>query len=73
MHVGTFTPAGTFEAAIEKLDHLRDLGITHVSSCRSMFRGNGIGGMMCDLFAPDHVYVVLEGTEAIGGACHRRN
>jgi maltooligosyltrehalose trehalohydrolase len=30
LHVGTFTPAGTFEAAIERLDHLVDLGITHV-------------------------------------------
>ena len=30
LHVGTFTPAGTFEAAIARLDHLVDLGITHV-------------------------------------------
>ena len=30
LHIGTFTPAGTFEAAIERLDHLVDLGITHV-------------------------------------------
>ncbi len=28
MHVGTFTPEGTFDAAAEKLPHLRDLGVT---------------------------------------------
>ncbi|MET0447888.1 MAG: malto-oligosyltrehalose trehalohydrolase, partial [Aeromicrobium sp.] len=27
LHIGTFTPGGTFDAAIEKLDHLVDLGI----------------------------------------------
>ncbi len=30
LHVGTFTPQGTFESAIEKLQHLKDLGITVV-------------------------------------------
>jgi maltooligosyltrehalose trehalohydrolase len=30
LHVGTFTPGATFDAAIERLDHLVDLGITHV-------------------------------------------
>jgi maltooligosyltrehalose trehalohydrolase len=30
LHVGTFTPAGTFDAAIEKLDYLVDLGIDFV-------------------------------------------
>jgi maltooligosyltrehalose trehalohydrolase len=30
LHIGTFTPAGTLDAAIEKLDHLKRLGITHV-------------------------------------------
>ncbi len=27
MHVGTFTPAGTFDGAIERLDHLVELGV----------------------------------------------
>jgi maltooligosyltrehalose trehalohydrolase len=27
LHLGTFTPGGTFDAAIERLDHLVDLGI----------------------------------------------
>ncbi len=30
LHIGTFTPQGTLDAAIEKLDYLRDLGVTHV-------------------------------------------
>jgi maltooligosyltrehalose trehalohydrolase len=30
LHLGTFTPGGTFDAAIERLDHLRDLGVTMV-------------------------------------------
>lgn len=30
LHIGTFTPEGTWQAAIEKLPHLRDVGITTV-------------------------------------------
>lgn len=30
LHVGTFTPQGTLDAAIERLPHLVDLGVTHV-------------------------------------------
>lgn len=30
LHVGTFTPGGTFDSAIERLEHLVRLGITHV-------------------------------------------
>lgn len=30
LHVGTFTPEGTFDALIDRLDHLVDLGVTHV-------------------------------------------
>jgi maltooligosyltrehalose trehalohydrolase len=30
LHIGTFTPEGTFEAAIEHLPALADLGVTHV-------------------------------------------
>ena len=30
LHIGTFTPEGTFDAAIDRLDHLANLGITHV-------------------------------------------
>jgi maltooligosyltrehalose trehalohydrolase len=30
LHIGTFTPEGTLDAAIERLDHLVELGVTHV-------------------------------------------
>ncbi len=30
LHIGTFTPGATFDAALERLDHLVELGITHV-------------------------------------------
>lgn len=30
LHIGTFTPEGTFDAAIERLPHLAALGVTHV-------------------------------------------
>ncbi len=30
LHIGTFTQAGTFDAAIERLDHLVGLGVSHV-------------------------------------------
>ena len=30
LHISTFTEGGTFDSAIERLDHLVDLGITHV-------------------------------------------
>lgn len=30
LHVGTFTPAGTFDAVTEKFGHLRDLGVTAI-------------------------------------------
>ena len=30
LHVGTFTPEGTFAAAMDRLPHLRDLGVTAI-------------------------------------------
>ncbi|HYC00911.1 MAG TPA: malto-oligosyltrehalose trehalohydrolase [Candidatus Limnocylindrales bacterium] len=30
LHVGTFSPSGTYAGVIEKLPYLRDLGVTHV-------------------------------------------
>jgi len=57
-HLGTFTPAGTFDAAIERLGYLHDLGVTHVELMPvaefSGARGWGYDGV--DLFAPHHAY-----------------
>ncbi|MBV9403791.1 MAG: malto-oligosyltrehalose trehalohydrolase, partial [Acidobacteriaceae bacterium] len=30
LHIGTFTPQGTFRSAIERLGYLADLGVTHI-------------------------------------------
>jgi maltooligosyltrehalose trehalohydrolase len=30
LHIGTFTPEGTFDAALTRLDHLRDIGVDFV-------------------------------------------
>ncbi|WP_134324312.1 malto-oligosyltrehalose trehalohydrolase [Cumulibacter soli] len=30
LHIGTFTPEGTLDAAADRLDHLRSIGVTHV-------------------------------------------
>jgi maltooligosyltrehalose trehalohydrolase len=57
-HVGTFTQSGTFDAAVEHLGYLRDLGVTHIELMPvaefSGSRGWGYDGV--DLFAPHHPY-----------------
>jgi len=58
LHLGTFTPAGTFDAAIGKLAHLRDLGVTTIElmpvvQCPGRWNW-GYDGVQ--LYAPNHVY-----------------
>jgi maltooligosyltrehalose trehalohydrolase len=58
MHIGTFTPEGTFDAAIAKLPYLRELGITMlevmpVAQCPGRWNW-GYDGVQ--LFAPYHMY-----------------
>ena len=58
LHVGTFTPEGTFDAAAGKLHYLRELGITMievmpVAECPGRWNW-GYDGVQ--LFAPYHVY-----------------
>jgi maltooligosyltrehalose trehalohydrolase len=40
LHLGTFTPEGTLDSAIDRLGHLVDLGITHVE----LLPVNGVNG-----------------------------
>jgi maltooligosyltrehalose trehalohydrolase len=58
LHVGTFTPAGTFRAAIDKLDHLREAGLTAIELMPiADFAGRrnwGYDGVL--LYAPDSAY-----------------
>lgn len=74
LHVGTFTPGGTFAAAIERLDHLVQLGITHVELMPvqefSGVRGWGYDGV--DLFAPHHAYGTPDDLKRLVDACHAR-
>lgn len=75
LHVGTFTPEGTFEAVIGRLDHLLDLGVTHVELMPvNEFPGSrGWGYDGVDLYAPHHVYGGPEGLKRLVDACHSRN
>ena len=74
-HVGTFTPAGTFDAAIERLGHLVELGVTHLELMPVNefpgLRGWGYDGV--DLYAPHHGYGGPGGLKRLVDACHKRN
>ncbi|NLF31016.1 MAG: malto-oligosyltrehalose trehalohydrolase [Planctomycetes bacterium] len=73
LHVGTFTPDGTFEAAADYLDNLVDLGVTHVELMPvaefAGDRGWGYDGVA--LFAPHHAYGGPAGLKYLVDACHR--
>ncbi len=75
LHVGAFTAEGTFRAAIEKLDHLRDLGVTVIEIMPvADFQGRwnwGYDGAL--LFAPDSTYGRPEDFKAFVEAAHARN
>ena len=72
LHVGTFTPEGTFEAAIAKLPHMEELGVTHVELMPvNEFPGrHGWGYDSVDIYAPHHGYGGPEGLKRLVAACH---
>jgi maltooligosyltrehalose trehalohydrolase len=74
LHLGTFTPAGSFLSAIEKLDHLVELGVTHAELMPvvefSGSRGWGYDGV--DLFAPHHAYGTPDDLKKLVDECHAR-
>jgi maltooligosyltrehalose trehalohydrolase len=74
LHIGTFTPQGTFLSTIERLDHLTSLGITHVEFMPVVeFSGNhGWGYDGVDLFAPHHAYGTPDDLKKLVAACHAR-
>lgn len=74
LHIGTFTTAGTFEAAAERLDYLRDLGVTMlellpVSECPGRWNW-GYDGVQ--FFAPYHVYGKPDDLKRFVDAAHAR-
>lgn len=74
IHVGTFSKEGTFEAAIQFLDYLIDLGITAVEIMPvSQFPGDrnwGYDGVYH--FAPQSSYGGPDGFKQLINACHRK-
>jgi malto-oligosyltrehalose trehalohydrolase len=74
MHLGTFTAAGTFDAAIERLDHLRDLGVDMVELMPvATFPGHhGWGYDGIHLWAVHEPYGGPDGMKRFVDACHAR-
>jgi malto-oligosyltrehalose trehalohydrolase len=74
LHVGTFTPEGTFLAIIGKLDHLRELGVTAIEIMPIAdfpgARNWGYDGVL--LYAPDSSYGRPEHLKALVDAAHDR-
>ena len=74
LHVGTFTPEGTFRGAIERLDDLVALGVTAVELMPlGDFAGSrnwGYDGVL--LYAPDSAYGRPEDLKALIDAAHAR-
>ncbi|MGI6454496.1 MAG: malto-oligosyltrehalose trehalohydrolase [bacterium] len=74
LHIGTFTPQGTFESAIEQLDALVELGVTAIEIMPvSQFPGErnwGYDGVYP--FAPQNTYGGPQGLSRLIRACHDR-
>ena len=74
LHVGSFTPEGTFRAAVDRLDHLAELGITAIELMTiSDFAGTRNWGYdTVLLYAPDSAYGRPEELKAFVDAAHAR-
>jgi len=74
LHVGTFTPEGTFLAAIDKLDHLAGLGVTAIELMPvadfAGARNWGYDGVYA--YAPDSTYGRPDDLRALVDAAHER-
>ncbi len=73
LHVGTFSPSGTFAGVIERLDHLTSLGVTAVELMPvAAFPGRwgwGYDGVLP--FAPHGHYGRPDAFKALVDACHK--
>jgi maltooligosyltrehalose trehalohydrolase len=74
LHVGTFSPEGTFDGVIDHLDHLADLGVDLVELLPvNAFPGRwGWGYEGVDLYAVQASYGGPEGLKRLVDACHAR-
>jgi maltooligosyltrehalose trehalohydrolase len=73
LHIGTFTPEGTFDAAIGKLQYLTELGVTHVELMPvNAFEGNhGWGYDGVALFSTHEPYQGPGGLKRFVNAAHK--
>jgi maltooligosyltrehalose trehalohydrolase len=74
LHVGTFTPEGTYQAAQQKLSYLAGLGITHVELLPvATFPGkHGWGYDGVDWYAPQPSYGTPQDLARFVAACHEQ-
>ncbi|HMG22211.1 MAG TPA: malto-oligosyltrehalose trehalohydrolase, partial [Kofleriaceae bacterium] len=74
LHTGTFTPRGTLVSAVERLDHLVQLGVSHVE-LMPIAQWSGQHGWGYDgvgLFAPHSAYGGPSALHYFIRECHRR-
>jgi len=75
LHVGAFTPEGTFAAAIDRLDHLKSLGVTGIQIMPIADfpgrRGWGYDGVLP--YAPDSSYGRPEELKRLVDEAHARD
>ena len=71
LHVGTFTPAGTFDAAVERLDGLVELGVSAVEllPCNGFAGERGWGYDGVAWYAVHHPYGWPVGLKRFVDAC----
>jgi maltooligosyltrehalose trehalohydrolase len=74
LHIGTFSKEGTFDGAIQHLDYLADLGVTHIELMPvAEYAGNrGWGYDGVALFATHEPYGGPDGLKRLVDACHAR-
>src|SRR6266699_3026600 len=72
LHVGTFSPAGTFDGVLDHLPHLVALGVDAIELMPVVeFSGNrGWGYDGVDFFAPHHAYGGPAGLKRMVDNCH---
>jgi maltooligosyltrehalose trehalohydrolase len=73
LHVGTFTPEGTFDSLIGRLPELRDLGITAIElmPVAQFPDGRSWGYDLAHPFAVQNTYGGPRGLQRLVAACHR--
>ena len=72
LHVGTFSPEGTFAGVAAKLPYLRELGVTAIElmPVATFPGGRNWGYDGASLFAPHEAYGGPEGLRRLVDACH---